>query len=217
MVRSKKSYTKIIVSFFTLTIIALLTIFLAFVVGCSSADPKADEAEGAKTEEVKNGADEGIPFDWDAQSECETCHVREAECLSDAKCLQAIAHSDVGCMECHTEEALLSDAHEGLLLSDKPGKSAKLQTVPEQGCIDCHGTIEEMEALTAGSTALTDSNGTSVNPHEQLPGEKHEANRPTCVDCHNNHSEDLSKDAMKFCAQCHHRGISTCRNCHSID
>ena len=63
-----------------------------------------------------------------------------------------------------------------------------------------------MAALTADSTALTDDKGTVVNPHERPAGEKHDENPATCTDCHNNHSKDLPKDAMKYCAQCHHPG-----------
>ena len=41
-------------------------------------------------------------------------------------------------------------------------------------------------------------------------------NPATCTDCHNNHSKDLPKDAMKYCAQCHHRGTFECGTCHEL-
>ena len=53
-----------------------------------------------------------------------------------------------------------------------------------------------------------------MNPHERPAGEKHDENPTTCTDCHNNHSKDLPKDAMKYCAQCHHRGTFECGTCH---
>ena len=63
---------------------------------------------------------------------------------------------------------------------------------------------------------LTDDNGTTVNPHERPAGEKHDENPATCTDCHNNHSKDLGKDAKKYCAQCHHRGVYECGTCHEL-
>lgn len=76
--------------------------------------------------------------------------------------------------------------------------------------------MSEVAALTADSTALTDDKGTTVNPHERPAGEKHDENPTTCTDCHNNHSKDLPKDAMKYCAQCHHRGTFECGTCHEL-
>ena len=66
------------------------------------------------------------------------------------------------------------------------------------------------------STALTDDKGTTVNPHDVPSNEKHEENPATCTDCHNNHSKDLPKDSMRYCAQCHHRGTFECGTCHEL-
>ena len=103
---------------------------------------------------------------------------------------------DSDCSMCHTSEA----------------ESA---TDPAT-CESCHGTLEDMAAKTADSTALTDDKGTTVNPHERPAGEKHEENPATCTDCHNNHSKDLPKDSMRYCAQCHHRGTFECGTCHEL-
>ena len=65
-------------------------------------------------------------------------------------------------------------------------------------------------------TALTDDKGTTVNPHERPAGEKHDEENPATCDCHNNHSKDLEKDAQKYCAQCHHRGVYECGTCHEL-
>ena len=86
---------------------------------------------------------------------------------------------------------------------------------PDMDCTTCHNP-DDVKAATEGSTVLTDINGTVVNPHERPDGEAHDENPATCTDCHNNHSKDLSKDAMKYCAQCHHRGIFQCGTCHEI-
>ena len=99
---------------------------------------------------------------------------------------------------------------------DKPAAKATVVTVDPATCESCHGTLGDMAAKTAGSTVLTDDNGTTVNPHERPAGEKHDENPATCTDCHNNHSKDLGKDAKKYCAQCHHRGVYECGTCHEL-
>ena len=106
--------------------------------------------------------------------------------------------------------------HDGIAMGDKPATKATVVTVDEATCIACHGEMSEVAALTADSTALTDDKGTTVNPHERPAGEKHDENPTTCTDCHNNHSKDLPKDAMKYCAQCHHRGTFECGTCHEL-
>ncbi len=101
-------------------------------------------------------------------------------------------------------------------VGDKAATKATVVTVDPETCISCHGTMEEMAAQTADSTALTDDKGTTVNPHERpptrsttQPGDVHRAG-------HNNHSKDQAKDAMKYCAQCHHRGTFECGTCHEL-
>ena len=120
------------------------------------------------------------------------------------------------CVTCHTDEAVLAEVHDGIAMGDKPATKATVVTVDEATCIACHGDLSKVAALTADSTALTDDKGTVVNPHERPAGEKHESNPATCTDCHNNHSKDLPKDAMKYCAQCHHRGTFECGTCHEL-
>lgn len=192
----------------------LLAFLLAFTVSCAPSESPKETTP--KTEE---GADSGMNselVDWTMKSDCAACHTNEADSMTDTACPQAIAHEDMTCIQCHTDESVLSDAHDGITYGDRPASKATVVTVDSQTCIECHGGFDEMATQTAGSTALTDDQGTSVNPHELQPGEKHEANAPTCTSCHKTHSGNLSKDSMKFCAQCHHRGIFTCGNCHEI-
>ena len=110
----------------------------------------------------------------------------------------------------------LSAAHADVKFGDKPASKPTMVTVDPATCESCHGTLEDMAAKTADSTALTDDKGTTVNPHERPAGEKHEENPATCTDCHNNHSKDLPKDSMRYCAQCHHRGTFECGTCHEL-
>ena len=161
---------------------------------------------------------DGQPVNWTMESDCVTCHTAEAASATDSACPQGVAHETEGvtCVTCHTDEAVLAEVHDGIAMGDKPATKATVVTVDEATCIACHGDLSEVAALTADSTALTDDKGTVVNPHERPAGEKHEANPATCTDCHNNHSKDLPKDAMKYCAQCHHRGTFECGTCHEL-
>lgn len=159
---------------------------------------------------------DGQPVNWTMESDCAICHTSEAEGANDSSCPQAKAHEAQTCSDCHTMVSELATAHADVKFGDKAPTKASVVTVDPQTCIGCHGTMDEMAVLTAGSTALTDSNGVTVNPHERPEGEKHDEHPATCTDCHNNHSKDLPKDAMKYCAQCHHRGVFQCGTCHEL-
>ena len=187
--------------------------------GCAPSQP-APAADGAATEQEAAGdeAMAGQPVNWTMESDCGTCHTSEAESATDTACPQGVAHEAAGvtCVTCHTDEAVLSEEHAEVTFDDKPATKATVITVDEATCIACHGELSELATKTADSAALTDDKGTTVNPHERPAGAKHEENPATCTDCHNNHSKDLPKDAMKYCAQCHHRGIFQCGTCHEI-
>ncbi|WP_296010065.1 cytochrome c3 family protein [uncultured Adlercreutzia sp.] len=191
-------------------------------VGCA---PKADggnagaDAPAAQaTDEAEDNPLAGQPVNWTMESDCATCHTTEAASATDAACPQDVAHEAEGltCVQCHTDEAVLSTAHAEVTYDDKPASKATVATVDPATCIACHGDMDEVAKLTADSTALTDDKGTTVNPHERPAGERHDEVPATCTDCHNNHSKDLPKDAMKYCAQCHHRGTFECGTCHEL-
>ena len=69
---------------------------------------------------------------------------------------------------------------------------------------------------TADNTEFKDEKGKVQNPHEYVSNEQHDANPPTCTDCHKIHSKNLQKDAMMWCAQCHHKGVFQCGTCHEL-
>lgn len=212
----------------TLAIVLCATVLLATLMGlcmgCSPQQPAESDkgsSSPAQTPAADNAASDDMasqPVNWTMDIDCAICHTSEAEGVADAACVQAVAHEAEGitCAQCHTDEATLSTAHDGITYDDKPASKPSVITVDPQTCIACHGDLEEVATLTASSEALKDSNGTVVNPHERPAGDAHSENPATCTDCHNNHSKDLSKDAMKYCAQCHHRGIFQCGNCHEI-
>jgi hypothetical protein len=186
--------------------------------GCAPRAATDDpSAAGEVGQDDQTVADAGEPFVWSSGSDCAICHVDEGASLSDPAQPQAFEHGTQECGSCHSEESILVQAHEGVTYDSTPAKRASLRTVDAQTCISCHGDLATVAQTTVASEALTDSNGLSVNPHERPVGERHEANPATCTDCHKVHSADLSRDAMKYCAQCHHRGIFQCGTCHPKD
>ena len=211
---------------FAATLAAVLAVaaLTGTLMGCAPSAPAADSNSsggGSAAPAEQEGGDDamaGQPVNWTMESDCAMCHTAEAESATDAACAQGVAHEAQGvtCVTCHTDEAVLSQAHDGVAMGDKPATKPSVITVDEATCIACHGELSDMAALTADSTALTDDKGTTVNPHERPAGAKHEENPATCTDCHNNHSKDLPKDAMKYCAQCHHRGTFECGTCHEL-
>lgn len=193
----------------------VLASVLALVVGCS---PKEASEAPAKSESSSTSSMDGQPVNWTMQSDCKTCHTSEASSPEEPACVQAVAHEaeDVTCNQCHTNETVLSTEHAAVKFGDKVATKATVVTVDEQVCVSCHGTLQDMAVKTVDSKVLTDDNGTTANPHERPAGQKHEENPATCTDCHNNHSKDQAKDAKKYCAQCHHRGVYQCGTCHEL-
>ncbi|MEG2477670.1 cytochrome c3 family protein [Gordonibacter sp.] len=193
----------------------VLAAVLSLAVGCS---PKASTEAPAKSEQNSASSMDGQPVNWTMQSDCATCHTSEAASPQDAACVQAVAHEAEGvtCAQCHTDESTLSTSHTSVKFGDKPATKPTVVTVDEQTCVSCHGSMQDMAAKTVDSKALTDDNGVTVNPHERPAGQAHEDNPATCTDCHNNHSKAVEKDAMKYCAQCHHRGTFQCGTCHEL-
>ena len=102
--------------------------------------------------------------------------------------------------------------------ADKRASKATVVTVDAATCQDpaCHGTMADMAVKTADNTEFKDEKGKVQNPHEYVSNEQHDANPPTCTDCHKIHSKNLQKDAMMWCAQCHHKGVFQCGTCHEL-
>lgn len=206
-----------------LGIVLALTAAMWSLAGCAPKEASEAPAQGEQKGEgsgSSSGASamDGQPVNWTMESDCSMCHTTEAESETDAACPQGTAHKaeNVTCVQCHTEESTLSTEHADVKFGDKVATKATVVTVDPATCESCHGTLADMAAKTVDSTALTDDNGTTVNPHERPAGEKHDENPATCTDCHNNHSKNLEKDAQKYCAQCHHRGVYECGTCHEL-
>jgi cytochrome c553 len=200
-----------------LILIALVGMLASMQLQLTACAPQSSAENKPAGEDAQATPDTDQAFTWQANSDCAVCHTVEGDSLSNSVRPQAVAHASQDCGGCHTDEAVLLQAHDGVGYSSKMPKKAKLETVHEQTCIACHGDLSTMAQKTTASTALSDSNGLSVNPHERPEGATHAENPATCTDCHKVHSEDLPNDAMKYCAQCHHRGVFQCGTCHPID
>ncbi|WP_035578805.1 multiheme c-type cytochrome, partial [Eggerthella sp. 1_3_56FAA] len=156
-----------------LVVLAVLGVVLALtaamwtLAGCApKAEPSAPAASEQKDGNGGSSAMDGQPVNWTMDSDCSMCHTVEAASATDASCPQASAHEAEGvtCVQCHTDEAALSTEHADVKFGDKAATKATVVTVDPETCISCHGTMEEMAAKTADSTALTDDKGTTVNP-----------------------------------------------------
>lgn len=126
----------------------------------------------------------------------------------------ASAHAALDCAACHNDEEALAGVHDGVTADDRmPKRLRKAKIDPEQLCQPCHGTLEELAQKTAESTALVDSAGTVVNPHDLPDVEDHA--KLDCLDCHSMHKDQSSADtAMNACNGCHHAGVFECGTCH---
>jgi Zn finger protein HypA/HybF involved in hydrogenase expression len=80
-------------------------------------------------------------------------------------------------------------------------------------CFSSHEEVD-LPVLTSAVTVLTDSEGTTVNPHELPTNEKHAD--ITCSSCHKMHNSisDIPKKAKATCATCHHKDVYECGTCH---
>lgn len=82
-------------------------------------------------------------------------------------------HKDFSCTDCHGEETPLEEYY----------------LIPSQSCFNCHGSPEDVAAL----TPQYEGKG-GINPHNSF----HLDTRIECYMCHQEH-----KPSRNYCAQCH--------------
>ncbi|WP_455164335.1 cytochrome c3 family protein [Slackia exigua] len=176
--------------------------------GCQ---PATSSDSSDKSDDSK--AKESITLtDWSPATDCTTCHANEASSESDASCT-ASKHTSLSCSNCHTDTEKLAKVHNGVSYNDRQPTRLKHTEVSSEVCLSCHDK-SELAQKTVSVTALTDSNGKTVNPHDLPATETHEA--ITCTNCHAMHSEqtDLDGDAKAYCTSCHHADVFECYTCH---
>jgi hypothetical protein len=187
-------------------IVALFICSLMFVlVACA---PKQATGEEGEAEQVAVN----VPL-WSQNSDCTSCHVAEVQSgVSGSASIYAL-HTEEACITCHTDDGgVLADAHEEYATAEQPTKLEGTE-VADATCVTCHD-IEEIKIATAGSTVLTDVNGTVVNPHDVPQTQEHGENIE-CATCHKMHTPDPIADvARQACVSCHHQGVYDCKSCH---
>jgi hypothetical protein len=151
---------------------------------------------------------------WSPETNCESCHTTEAQSVSDTTFLYSQSqHSSLSCSSCHTNDSnLLTKAHENYANKSTPVKLRRSE-VGNTICLSCHNA-EELKAATASLTLLTDSEGTTVNPHS-LPETESHTTIVHCSSCHKMHSNVAANvTAKETCTGCHHQNVFQCGTCH---
>ncbi|BAK45760.1 hypothetical protein [Eggerthella sp. YY7918] len=192
--------------------VATLALVLALAVGCA---PKEASSEKADT------SDKGdlIQVTWSAESDCESCHTTEAGARTDETTLHA-QHAEDACISCHDDEQTLASAHKDYAEKD-PAVKLKKTKVASETCLTsgCHDQAE-IAAATASETALTDTKGKVVNPHD-LPVHDDHVKGVTCASCHKMHGagtaevDAVYKASKATCLSCHHNEVYECHTCHT--
>ncbi|MDR3052283.1 MAG: cytochrome c3 family protein, partial [Coriobacteriales bacterium] len=173
----------------------------------TSTDGKS-EADGSDTAAgTEQYADS---FTWTVDADCALCHSTEHDSLSDGGVTLAGFHATQGlsCSVCHTDTQVLTAAHEGTTSASKTPTRLKTTKVTEASCLSsaCHVSEESLKPLTASSTALTDANGTVINPHDLSDKGDHDI--ISCVSCHGMHKDKPpDKTAKALCVSCHHENV----------
>lgn len=182
---------------------AMVLVVCLAAVGCAPQKIQQGTVEGV------SGVEPATVAQWSPEADCAPCHSVQAASMTDSACL-ASKHAEVACITCHDDVEALAVVHDG---AESPSEAKKLNstTLDETVCLSCHGSWESLAAETQDTTALTDYNGTVVNPHEVLTVH----NDVTCTSCHGMHAaENLDEAAGKACAKCHHTGVYECYTCH---
>ena len=156
-----------------LVVLAVLGVVLALtaamwtLAGCApKAEPSAPAASEQKDGNGGSSAMDGQPVNWTMDSDCSMCHTVEAASATDASCPQASAHEAEGvtCVQCHTDEAVLSTEHADVKFGDKAATKATVVTVDPETT-----TAEPSNAAPATSSASAKKQRTSISARDGIP------------------------------------------------
>lgn len=177
----------------------------------TSASGNADDTDQDAVEEV-----ETVGVNWTPDSDCSACHGTEAGSMEDSACLASV-HKNQGatCATCHTDEETLTQAHANAEMGASTPSRLSSSYIASETCLACHDQ-DELIVATADLDVLTDSNGTTVNPHSLPQNADHDA-EVNCSSCHKMHdgSDDSQTEARRTCNDCHHEGVYECYTCHA--
>ena len=179
-----------------------------------SKETSGSDASGSET----SSGNDSTPIDWDVTSDCGICHQKSTETVENLRCEAAQGSQNETCVNCHVDIEGMQKAHEKVNAADTAGDTGRLKRtkVESDVCLTCHNW-DDLAKDTAQSTALTDSAGTTVNPHEVTTVNNINGahDKTGCSDCHKMHSgEPTEKAADAFCLNCHHGGKYECYTCH---
>lgn len=204
--------------------IAALSCALALALPCAAfaATTTADKATSkadTPTQQAtnKDKAQKAGPSDellaWAGEMDCTSCHEVPAKSLDDETCAAPLHTAlGLGCTDCHADDALIG-IHGKMKPNAKVPTKLKKSDLSVETCASCHPSEALVEATT-DSSALTDSEGTVVNPHD-IPDVK-EHKDISCQSCHKMHAESKPASlAPTLCQDCHHEDVYECYTCHS--
>ena len=181
------------------------------------ATATGNATEGASQTEQATATEKTGPSEellaWADGKECGSCHEAQLASTEDEE-LGASMHTllKLACVDCHADDALI-ELHEKAKPDAKAPTKLKKSTLDYALCSTCH-TPEALSKIGAESTALTDSEGTVVNPHEVPDVKDHK--KIQCQSCHKMHSASKpASTAPTLCQDCHHEDVYECYTCHS--
>lgn len=177
----------------------------------TQAQQAANKAEQQDEAQAAGPSDELLA--WADETDCTSCHEVPAKSLDDETCAASLHTAlGLGCTDCHADDALI-DIHGKMKPNAKVPTKLKKSDLSVETCAACHSSEALVEA-TADSSALTDSEGTVVNPHD-IPDVK-EHKDISCQSCHKMHAESKPASmAPTLCQDCHHEDVYECYTCHS--
>lgn len=175
--------------------------------GASEVENKAEvEGEEARPEPGETASDKEPEASADDESAGDTSQIDHYAAMH----YQSLG---VECLTCHENNRRLAAAHKKMD-SGKVADHLKRTSVGNEVCLTCHDQGSLAEA-TKDVKVLTDSRGTTVNPHDLPDVEDHA--EIACVSCHIVHNDEdapIAQSAQELCESCHHAGVYECGTCH---
>ena len=169
-----------------------------------SMDAECTSCHVEQSLDVQEAADEGESGVQAEEEAAEGADAGQAEPESP----ESGAHAALACVACHDDEEALTQVHEGVTADDRMPRRLKKAKIDETLCLSCHGSYEELAEATEDGTALTDTLGTTVNPHALPENDDHAS--LDCLDCHTVHGgEPGAAEAQDTCLSCHHMEVYT--------
>ncbi len=177
-----------------------------------TGEEATDSAASGKTADSKSAKATAESTAKEVSAEEAGAAAQEGNCPA---LLEVDAHQSFGCTTCHDDQETMDSIHKDVAEGDRIPKRLKKSEVDPQICLTCHESYESLAKGTQDSTALTDSKGTVVNPHEVVDLNDDHKNALNCFSCHEAHGDDAVADsAARSCESCHHTNVYECYTCH---